>query len=71
MHSSCLHDVFNYYYLFFFKTFLKGIDKGEIVSSGAPQVSKDGRNSSEFMQTRRMKLGVSPSLGSKCFPLIV
>ncbi|XP_023546983.1 uncharacterized protein LOC111805921 [Cucurbita pepo subsp. pepo] len=46
-------------------TFLKGIDKGEIVSSGAPQVSKDGRNSSEFMQTRRTKLGVSPSLGSR------
>ncbi|XP_031736671.1 protein ESSENTIAL FOR POTEXVIRUS ACCUMULATION 1 isoform X2 [Cucumis sativus] len=46
-------------------TFLKGIDKGEIVSSGAPQVSKDGRNSSEFMQARRTKLGVSPSLGSR------
>ncbi|XP_038885397.1 protein ESSENTIAL FOR POTEXVIRUS ACCUMULATION 1 isoform X2 [Benincasa hispida] len=46
-------------------TFLKGIDKGEIVSSGAPQVSKDGRNSSEFMQTRRTKLSVSPSLGSR------
>ncbi|KAM5564855.1 protein ESSENTIAL FOR POTEXVIRUS ACCUMULATION 1 [Rosa sericea] len=36
---------------------LKGIDKGDIVSSGAPQVSKDGRNPVEFTQTRRTKLG--------------
>ncbi|KAG6585608.1 Protein ESSENTIAL FOR POTEXVIRUS ACCUMULATION 1, partial [Cucurbita argyrosperma subsp. sororia] len=45
--------------------FLKGIDKGEIVSSGVPQVSKDVRNSSENMQTRRTKLGVSPSPGNR------
>ncbi|OVA04520.1 GYF [Macleaya cordata] len=38
---------------------LKGIDKGDIVSSGMPQVSKDGsigRNSSDGMQSRRSKL---------------
>ncbi|KAJ4836101.1 hypothetical protein Tsubulata_004202 [Turnera subulata] len=41
-------------------TTLKGIDKGEIVTSGAPQTSKDGslgRNSVDFAQTRRAKLG--------------
>ncbi|KAL3639203.1 hypothetical protein CASFOL_017110 [Castilleja foliolosa] len=41
---------------------LKGIDKGEIVSSGAPQVSKDGsaqagRPTPDFMQSRRNRLG--------------
>ncbi|XP_052202363.1 protein ESSENTIAL FOR POTEXVIRUS ACCUMULATION 1 isoform X2 [Diospyros lotus] len=39
---------------------LKGIDKGDIVSSGAPQVSKDGsigRNSNDFGQARRAKFG--------------
>ncbi|GFP92674.1 perq amino acid-rich with gyf domain-containing protein 2 [Phtheirospermum japonicum] len=39
---------------------LKGIDKGEIVSSGAPQVSKDGsagRTTPDFMQLRRNRLG--------------
>lgn len=36
---------------------LKGIDKGDIVSSGAPQVSKDGRNPIDFTQSRRPKLG--------------
>ncbi|KAL6216136.1 hypothetical protein ACLB2K_009362 [Fragaria x ananassa] len=36
---------------------LKGIDKGDIVSSGAPQVSKDGRNPVDFTQTRRTNLG--------------
>ncbi|XP_061370655.1 protein ESSENTIAL FOR POTEXVIRUS ACCUMULATION 1-like isoform X2 [Gastrolobium bilobum] len=39
---------------------LKGIDKGEIISSSAPQVSKDGRNSTEFTHSRRMKLGNAP-----------
>lgn len=39
---------------------LKGIDKGDIVSSGAPQVSKDGRNSVDFTQPRRTKLGNLP-----------
>ncbi|KAL5777981.1 hypothetical protein ACOSP7_010907 [Xanthoceras sorbifolium] len=37
---------------------LKGIDKGDIVSSGAPQVSKDGsmgRNSVDYSQSRRTK----------------
>jgi len=41
---------------------LKGIDKGDIVSSGAPQVSKEGaagRSSVDFPQPRRMKLGNS------------
>ncbi|GAB4852006.1 hypothetical protein Ancab_016200 [Ancistrocladus abbreviatus] len=39
---------------------LKGIDKGEIVSSGAPQISKDGpsgRNSADVIQSRRLRLG--------------
>ncbi|CAK8568989.1 unnamed protein product [Lathyrus sativus] len=38
-------------------TVLKGIDKGEIVSSSAPPVPKDGRNSTEFAHSRQMKLG--------------
>ncbi|KAK9271198.1 hypothetical protein L1049_026788 [Liquidambar formosana] len=39
---------------------LKGIDKGDVVSSGAPLISKDGsvgRNSVDFVQSRRTKLG--------------
>ncbi|KAK6115360.1 hypothetical protein DH2020_007629 [Rehmannia glutinosa] len=39
---------------------LKGIEKGEIIASGAPQVSKDGsagRNTTDFMQSRRNRLG--------------
>ncbi|XP_073139157.1 protein ESSENTIAL FOR POTEXVIRUS ACCUMULATION 1 isoform X2 [Henckelia pumila] len=39
---------------------LKGIDKGEIVSSGAPQISKDGsagRTTPEFMQSKQNRLG--------------
>ncbi|KAG4962384.1 hypothetical protein JHK82_039073 [Glycine max] len=36
-------------------TVLKGIDKGEIISSNAPQVPKDGRSSTDFTHTRRMK----------------
>lgn len=39
---------------------LKGIDKGDVLSSGAPQVTKDGtlgRNSTEYTQPRRNKLG--------------
>lgn len=39
---------------------LKGIDKGDIVSSGAPQISKDGstgRSSVEFPLSRRSKHG--------------
>ncbi|XP_054797133.1 protein ESSENTIAL FOR POTEXVIRUS ACCUMULATION 1 [Prosopis cineraria] len=39
---------------------LKGIDKGEIISSGAPQVPKDGWNSTDVAQSRRMKLGGTP-----------
>ncbi|XP_061353364.1 protein ESSENTIAL FOR POTEXVIRUS ACCUMULATION 1-like isoform X2 [Gastrolobium bilobum] len=40
---------------------LKGIDKGEIISSSAPQVPKDGRGgSTDFTHTRRMKLGNAP-----------
>ncbi|XP_051123896.1 protein ESSENTIAL FOR POTEXVIRUS ACCUMULATION 1-like isoform X2 [Andrographis paniculata] len=38
---------------------LKGIDNGEIISSGAPQVSKDGsagRTTGGFMQSRRNRL---------------
>ncbi|CAI8599988.1 unnamed protein product [Vicia faba] len=38
-------------------TVLEGIDKGEIVSSSAPPVPKDGRNSTEFTHSRQMKLG--------------
>ncbi|XXG45595.1 hypothetical protein AAC387_Pa02g0637 [Persea americana] len=41
---------------------LQGIDKGDIVSSGAPQASKDGsvgRNSTDATQLRRTKLGGS------------
>lgn len=39
---------------------LKGIDKGDVLSSGAPQITKDGasaRNSTEYTQPRRSKLG--------------
>ncbi|XP_022772767.1 uncharacterized protein LOC111315363 isoform X2 [Durio zibethinus] len=39
---------------------LKGIDKGEITSSGAPQMPKDGpmgRNSTELTHSRRNKIG--------------
>ncbi|KAK5845586.1 protein ESSENTIAL FOR POTEXVIRUS ACCUMULATION 1-like [Gossypium arboreum] len=39
---------------------LKGIDKGDITSSGAPQMPKDGsasRNSTEFTHSRRNKIG--------------
>ncbi|CAI8606429.1 unnamed protein product [Vicia faba] len=39
---------------------LNGIEKGEIVSSSAPQVSKEGRGSTDFTQTRRMKPGITP-----------
>lgn len=42
---------------------LKGIDKGDIVSSGAPQVSKDGWNSADVAQSRRVKLGGAPLQG--------
>ncbi|KAL2318700.1 hypothetical protein Fmac_032576 [Flemingia macrophylla] len=38
-------------------TVFKGIDKGEIISSSAPQVPKDGRSSTDFTHTRRMKPG--------------
>ncbi|XP_045799293.1 protein ESSENTIAL FOR POTEXVIRUS ACCUMULATION 1-like [Trifolium pratense] len=41
-------------------TVLKGIDKGEIISSSAPQVPKDGRNSAEFTHSRQMKHGNAP-----------
>ncbi|KAL4311030.1 hypothetical protein GQ457_01G050360 [Hibiscus cannabinus] len=39
---------------------LKGIDKGDITSSGAPQMPKDGpvgRNSTEFTHSKRNKIG--------------
>ncbi|KAA8528636.1 hypothetical protein F0562_035991 [Nyssa sinensis] len=39
---------------------LKGIVNGDILSSGAPQISKDGsigQNSSDFVQSRQTKLG--------------
>ncbi|KAI9113391.1 hypothetical protein K1719_015916 [Acacia pycnantha] len=39
---------------------LKAIDKGEIISSSAPQVSKDGWNSADGAQSRRTKLGGAP-----------
>jgi len=42
---------------------LNGIDKGEIISSSAPQVPKDGRSSSDFTHTRRMKPGSAPFQG--------
>ncbi|KAG7941684.1 hypothetical protein I3843_16G056900 [Carya illinoinensis] len=38
---------------------LKEIDKGDIVSSGAPQISKDGKTSTDFTQSRRTKLAGS------------
>ena len=41
---------------------LNGIDKGDIVSSGAPQISKDGssgRSSNDFVQSRRTKHGTN------------
>ncbi|XP_051139287.1 protein ESSENTIAL FOR POTEXVIRUS ACCUMULATION 1-like isoform X2 [Andrographis paniculata] len=40
---------------------LKGIDEGEIISSGAPQISKDGgsagRITTDHLQTRRNRIG--------------
>ncbi|KAJ6723986.1 GYF DOMAIN-CONTAINING PROTEIN [Salix koriyanagi] len=42
------------------KVVLKGIDKGDIVSSDAPQISKEGslgRNSTGSSQPRRAQLG--------------
>ncbi|XP_031125081.1 protein ESSENTIAL FOR POTEXVIRUS ACCUMULATION 1-like [Ipomoea triloba] len=39
---------------------LKGIENGEVLSSGAPQINKDssiGRNSTDFLQSRRNKQG--------------
>ncbi|KAJ7958045.1 GYF domain-containing protein [Quillaja saponaria] len=44
---------------------LNGIEKGNIVNSGAPQMSKDGRNSNEFAPSRRLKLGSGPVQGSR------
>lgn len=41
---------------------LKGIDKGDVVSSGAPQITKEGRTSTDFMQSRRPKLGSKEDL---------
>ncbi|XVF36120.1 hypothetical protein REPUB_Repub19eG0031100 [Reevesia pubescens] len=46
---------------------LKGIDKGDITSSGAPQMPKDGpggRNSNEFTHSRRNKIGSREDLSS-------
>ncbi|KAJ1384943.1 GYF-like domain superfamily [Sesbania bispinosa] len=39
---------------------LKGIDKGDIISSSVPQMPKDGRISTDFTHSRRMKLGNAP-----------
>ncbi|XP_027904590.1 uncharacterized protein LOC114164211 isoform X2 [Vigna unguiculata] len=39
---------------------LKDIEKGEIISSSAPPVQKDGRNTTEFTHSRRIKLVNSP-----------
>lgn len=39
---------------------LKGIDKGDVVGSGAPQITRDGsmgRNPADFLQSRRNKPG--------------
>ncbi|KAL8523757.1 hypothetical protein ACS0TY_013648 [Phlomoides rotata] len=44
---------------------LKGIENGEIISSGAPQVSKDGsagRTPTDFMQLKRNRLGSKDDL---------
>ncbi|KAH9611889.1 hypothetical protein KSS87_023123 [Heliosperma pusillum] len=46
---------------------LKGIDKGEIVSSGAPQISKDGssgRRAVDFDTSRHRKLGSKEDLST-------
>lgn len=43
---------------------MNGINTGDIVSSGAPQMSKDGsfgRNTLEISQSRRNKSGITPS----------
>lgn len=42
---------------------LKDIEKGEIISSSAPQVQNDGRNTTEFIHSRRIKLVNSPLQG--------
>jgi len=49
---------------------LNGIDKGEIISSSAPQVPKDGR-STDFTHTRRMKPGSGPFQGKLCMYIYV
>ncbi|KAK9748399.1 hypothetical protein RND81_02G054700 [Saponaria officinalis] len=46
---------------------LKGIDKGDIISSGAPQISKDGssgRSSADFATSRQRKLGSREDVSS-------
>ncbi|XP_057785795.1 protein ESSENTIAL FOR POTEXVIRUS ACCUMULATION 1 isoform X2 [Salvia miltiorrhiza] len=46
---------------------LKGIEKEEIVSSGAPQISKDGsagRATADFMHSRRSRLGSRDDLAA-------
>ncbi|KAK1276349.1 Zinc finger CCCH domain-containing protein 19 [Acorus gramineus] len=46
---------------------LKGIDKGDVVNSGAPQISKDGsvgRNSNDVVHLRQTKLGSRDDLWS-------
>jgi len=42
---------------------IKDIEKGEIISSSAPQVQKDGWNSTEFTHSRQMKLVNAPLQG--------
>lgn len=54
-----------YYIVFpFEQSVLKDIDKGEIISSSAPQLPKDGRNSTEFTHSRRMKPVNAPFQGT-------
>ncbi|KAG9440962.1 hypothetical protein H6P81_021127 [Aristolochia fimbriata] len=43
---------------------LRGIDKGDIVSSGAPQVSKDGSVGRSSTEARRVKFGSREDLSS-------
>lgn len=51
---------------------LKGIDKGDILSSGAPQIMKDGpvgRSLNDLMQSSRTKLGTAHSEVNQIFLL--
>ena len=58
---------------FLWQFIMKGIDKGDILSSGAPQITKDGSSGVNMVdtQSRRTKLGTLNISLSKIVHLIV